>query len=188
MGRVVMMMSESLDGHMEGPGRDISWHQVDEEVHTHFNDVLRGAGAFLGGRVTYELMAAFWPTADEDPEAPASIRDFAGIWRAMPKVVYSRTLDRVDEGATLVREVVPDDVRRLAADADGDLFLGGANLAATFLALDLVDELRLYRHPVLLGGGTRTFPDASAATWFRLIESRTFGNGVVLTRYERAHG
>lgn len=188
MGNVVLMMSESIDGYMEGPGRDISWHQVDDEVHAHVNDVLREAGAFLDGRVTYELMAEFWPTADQDPGASAPVRDFAAIWREMPKVVYSRTLDRAEWKTTVARDVVPDEVRRLAAEADGDLFLGGANLSATFLARGLVDELRLYAHPVLLGSGTRTFPDAPAATWFRLIESRTFGNGVVLTRYERAQG
>ncbi|MET1022352.1 MAG: dihydrofolate reductase family protein [Arthrobacter sp.] len=96
MRNVVLMMQQSLDGFIEGPDRDLSWHRVDEELHSHFNEVLRSMGAFLDGRVTYELMAEFWPTADQHPSSPASMIEFAGIWRDMPKVVYSRTLAKAD--------------------------------------------------------------------------------------------
>ncbi|WP_328837213.1 dihydrofolate reductase family protein [Streptomyces europaeiscabiei] len=187
MRKIVLMMSVSLDGYMEGPNREIDWHLVDDELHTHFNDVLRGMGAFLEGRVTYELMAAYWPTADRDPAAPSYVADFAAIWRTMPKLVFSRTLRRVEGHATIVRDVVVEDIEALKAQDGGDLVVGGAELAAEFMRHDLVDEYRIYVHPVLLGAGKRLFPaaDTETPTGLRLVETRTFGNGVVLMRHER---
>lgn len=189
MRKISLMMSVSLDGHMEGPDRDISWHLVDDELHQHMNDTLKHMGAFLDGRVTHELMAAYWPTADADPDAPAPIVEFSRIWRDMPKIVYSRTLPSgpADWNTTVVSEVVPEEVRALKEQPGGDLGLGGADLAATFLRLDLVDEIKVYVHPVLIGRGTRMFPETDTHTALRLTETRTFGNGVVLLRYERAH-
>ena len=186
MRKLVWMMSVSVDGYMEGPDHDLTWQLVDEELHTHFNEWLATAGAFLGGRVTHELMAGYWPTADADPEEPAPVRQFAGIWRDMPKVVYSRTLEHADWHTTVVREVVPDEVNALKAQAGGDLVLGGADVAVTFLAHDLIDELRLYVHPVIIGRGTPMFRPSDGALPLHLVETRTFGTGVVLLRYERS--
>jgi dihydrofolate reductase len=188
MSRIVLVTSMSVDGYMEGPGRDISWHRVDEEVHEHFNEVLGTMGAFLEGRVTYELMESFWPTADSDPDsAPAEV-EFARIWRRTPKIVYSRTLERAGSNATIVRQVDPDEVRALKSRFRGDLVVGGAHLAAEFHRLDLVDEFRIYVHPVLVGNGTPSFARGEAMRPLRLIETRTFGNGVVLLRHERDRG
>ena len=103
----------------------------------------------------------------------------------MPKIVSSRTLERADWNTTIVREVVPGEVMELKAQPGGDLALGGADLAATFLGLDLVDELRLYVHPVVIGRGTPFFKPSDSKIHFRLVDNRTFGNGVVLLRYER---
>ncbi|MEV6178667.1 dihydrofolate reductase family protein [Streptomyces sp. NPDC052015] len=185
MRKIVLTSSMSLDGYMEGPDRDISWHRVDDELHQHFNDILRGTGAFLQGRVTYELMADFWPTADQDPDASATVAEFAAIWREKPKIVYSRTLERADWNTTVVRDVVPAQVRALKEQPGGDLALGGARLSAAFLRHALVDEFRTYVHPVLLGAGTPLFSPGSAPAGPRLVESRTFGNGVVLLWYQR---
>ncbi|MGK5739067.1 dihydrofolate reductase family protein [Micromonospora sp. URMC 103] len=185
MRKIVVHMSVSLDGYFEGPGGDLSWHRVDEELHQHFNDELRTMGGYLDGRVTYELMAAFWPTADQDPAASAATKEYAGIWRDTPKIVYSRTLEKADWNATIVREVDPDEVRRLKAEPGGDLVLGGAELMAAFLRHDLVDEWRTYVHPVLIGRGRRLFPERDVRTDLRLVESRVFGNGVVLLRHQR---
>jgi dihydrofolate reductase len=185
MRRIVLMMSVSLDGFFEGPNRELDWHLVDDELHSHFNEQLREMGAFLYGRVMYELMARFWPTADQDPSSSGPMVEFARIWRDMPKIVFSRTLERADWKATVVRDVVPADVRELTSQPGGDLALGGADLAATFLREDLVDELRLYVHPVVLGRGRPLFPPSDVAIPLRLVEARTFGNGVVLLRYER---
>jgi dihydrofolate reductase len=188
MRKIVVPMSLSLDGFMEGPHREIDWHLVDDELHRFFNDRLREMGGFLEGRVTYELMAEYWPTADEDPAAPEPVREFARIWHEMPKIVFSRTLDGVAADATLVREVVPAEIQALKARPGGDLALGGADLAAAFAAHDLIDEYLIYVNPVLLGSGKRLFPQAADRTALRLLESRTFGNGVVLLRYERDRG
>jgi dihydrofolate reductase len=178
-------MSVSVDGFIEGPGRDIDWHLVDDELHRHFNAELSAMGGFLNGRVTYELMAHFWPTADADPASTAPMREFARIWREMPKIVYSRTLERADWGTTIVRDVVVEEVMALKTQPGGDLTLGGADLAAAFMRHDLIDEYRLYVHPVVIGRGKPLFPASDTQTHLRLAETRAFGNGVVLLRYQR---
>ena len=180
-----MTMSVSIDGHFEGPNREIDWHHVDEELHQHFNDWLGVAGVYLEGRVTWELMASVWPTADQDPEAPPTMLEFSRIWVDMPKLVYSRTLEHADWNTTIVREVVPDEIRALKAEPGGDLVLGGADLMTTFLRHDLIDEFRIYVHPVVLGRGRPLFPVSDTKLDLQLAETRTFGNGVVLLRYER---
>lgn len=186
MRKIVLMMQLSVDGFFEGPGRDISWHRVDEELHSHFNQYIAGAGALLSGRVTHQLMAGYWPNADADPTADPVTVEFARIWRDLPKVVFSRTLQHSDWHTTLVREVVPEDIRALKAQDGGDLLLGGADLTATFLRHDLVDEFRLYIHPVVVGGGRRLFGDTNPTLGLDLLQTRTFGNGVVLLRHGRA--
>ena len=143
------------------------------------------AGAFLEGRVTYELMADFWPTADQDPTATPTVVEFARIWRDMPKVVYSRTLERADWNATVVHGVVPAEVLALKAQPGGDLVLGGSDLAAAFARHDLIDEYRLYVHPMVIGRGTPMLRPSDAKVPLGLIETHTFGNGVVMLRYER---
>ncbi len=181
--KIVLGMVVSLDGYIEGPNREIDWHQVDAEVHQYFNDDLSTRGAFLSGRVTHELMASFWPTADQDPDAEPQMAEFAGIWRDMPKIVYSRTLEHADWNTTIVRDVVVDEVKALKEQSGGDLALGGADLAATFIRHDLIDEYRLYVNPVVIGAGKPLFQGAKLD--LRLVENRTFGNGVVMLRYER---
>src|SRR5438067_3030412 len=142
-------------------------------------------GGFLEGRVTHELMAEFWPTADQDPASTPAMVEYSRIWRDMPKIVYSRTLERADWNTTVVREVVPEEVVALKAQPGGDLALGGADLAATFMALDLIDEYRVYVHPVLIGRGKPLFPTSDVKRSLELVETRAFGNGVVLLRYRR---
>jgi dihydrofolate reductase len=183
--KLIWTISVSVDGYMEGPNREIDWHMVDDELHSHMNSWLARAGAFLEGRVTYQLMADYWPTADQDPAAPPAVVEFAGIWRDMPKVVYSRTLERADSNVTVVAEVVPAEVLALKAQPGGDLVLGGSELAAEFLRHDLIDEFRVYVHPLVIGRGKPMFRPSDAKVPLRLIETRTFGNGVVLLRYER---
>ena len=185
MRKIIFMMSVSLDGYFEGPDRDLGWQLVDDELHRHFNEELATMGGFLDGRVTYELMAGFWPTADQDPSSSAPMREFARIWRDMPKVVFSRTLDHADWNTTVARSVVPEDIRALAAEPGGDLMLGGADLAAAFMAHDLLDEYRFYLHPVLIGRGRPLFRPSDLSLDLRLAETRGFGNGVVLLRYQR---
>lgn len=188
MRKIILMMSVSLDGFIEGPNREIDWHLVDDELHDHFNDLLGTMGAFLHGRVVYELMAEAWPTADQDPSNPRPVVEFARIWRDMPKIVYSRTLEKADWNTTVVRDVVPEEVMALKALPGGDMVVGGAKIGAAFLRQGLVDEFRVYVHPVLIGRGKPLFQPSDAKVELRLAETRTFGNGVVLLRYQRPEG
>ena len=188
MRRIELAGSVSLDGFFAGPNGELDWHMISEELHQHFNDHLRPMSAFLDGRVTYELMAGFWPTADQDPASTQTEAEFAGIWREKRKLVFSRTLDRADWNATIVRDVVPADIRELKAEPGGDMAVGGAVLADAFRAHDLIDEYRLYVHPVAIGRGRPAFRAADLQMELRLAEARTFGNGVVLLRYERSTG
>jgi len=190
--KIIWMMSVSVDGYMEGPSREIDWHMVDDELHRHMNGWLGRAGGFLEGRATYELMQEFWPTADQDPAAPPTIVEFAQIWRDMPKVVYSRTLERAGGNATVVHDVVPAEVLALKAQpggdlvvGGGDLVVGGGDLGAEFARHDLIDEYRLYVHPIVIGRGKPMLRPSEAKVPLSLIETHTFGNGVVLLRYER---
>ena len=186
MRKIILMMSVSLDGFIEGPDRELDWHMVDDELHSHFNEQLSAMGAFLDRRVTYELMAGFWPTADTDPSSTGPMVEFARIWRDMPKIVFSRTLERADWNTTVVRDLVAEEVMELKAQPGGDLVLGGADLAAAFMRHDLIDEYRLYVHPIIIGQGKPMFQPSDAKINLRLAETRTFGNGVVLLCYQRA--
>jgi dihydrofolate reductase len=188
MRKIILMMSVSVDGFFEGENRELDWQMVDDELHRHFNEQLAGMSAFLDGRVTYELMAGYWPTADQDPTSPAPVVEFARIWREMPKIVFSRTLERADWNTTMVREVVPEEIRTLKVQPGADMVLGGADLAATFMRHDLIDEYRLYVHPVIIGRGKPLFSRSDARISLQLVETRTFGNGVVLLRYRHSEG
>ncbi|GIG03857.1 dihydrofolate reductase family protein [Catellatospora coxensis] len=188
MGKIVMMMSVSVDGFFADPDGGLDWHLIDEELHYHFNALLAPMGAFFDGRVTYQLMADYWPTADQDPGSAGPMAEFAGIWRDMPKYVFSRTLDQAGWNTTVLREVVPDEIRKIAEQVGGDVALGGAALGAAFLEQDLVDEIRLYVHPVVLGRGRPLFQPADHRHDLRLKRTRTFGSGVVLLHYERRDG
>jgi dihydrofolate reductase len=167
MRKIIVMMSVSLDGFIEGLDRELDWHMVDDELHSHFNEQLSAMGAFLNGRITYELMAGFWPTADTDPSSTGPMVEFARIWRDMPKMVFSRTLERADWNTTVIRDVVAEDVMELKAQPGGDLALGGADLAAAFMRHDLIDEYRLYVHPIVIGRGKPLFqPSEPVGKWF----------------------
>jgi dihydrofolate reductase len=185
MRKLILWMSVSLDGFMAGPDGELDWHMVDDELHLYVNDELRTMGAFLNGRVTYELMAGFWPTADSDPSSTGPMVEFAGIWRDMPKIVYSRSLQNVQWNTAIVRDVVPEEVLQLKAQAGGDLVVGGADIATEFMRHDLIDELTLFVHPILIGAGKPLFHRSEARIRFHLATTRTFGNGVVMLRYRR---
>jgi dihydrofolate reductase len=185
MPNIILWMGISLDGFIEGPEQDISWHRVDEELHRHMNEELGLLGGFLGGRVTHELMAGYWPNAGTDPSSSAIEVEFARIWLGMPKFVYSRTLQQADWNTTIIREVVPEEVRELKAQAGGDLALSGADLAAAFMRQGLIDEYRVYVHPVIIGAGKPLFP-ADVTVDLDLVDTHRFGNGVVMLHYRAA--
>lgn len=183
MRKVLMMMSVSLDGYFAGPNGELDWHDISVELHEYFNDNLSKAGAFLDGRVTWQLMADFWPTADEDPDAAEPTKVFAQIWREMPKVVYSRTLQSAGWNTEIVRDVVPAEIAAMKAEPGGDLYVGGAEVANEFRRHGLIDEYWLYVMPIVLGDGKLLFHPSDKPEGLRLIETKTFDNGVVLLRY-----
>lgn len=179
MPNVIYEMSVSADGYIVGPDGAFDWAMPDEELHRFHNDQARGLAGHLLGRRLYETMV-YWETAENDPSEIT--RDFALIWQALPKVVFSRTLDAV-EGAntTLARG----DLRAELASLQGDVAVGGAGLAAEAARLDLIDEYRLFVYPVAVGGGTPFFPRDHRVD-LELIETRTFNSRVVYLRYRAA--
>lgn len=186
MGKIIYSLSVSLDGFAEGPDKSLDWVIIDEEIHTFFNEQSRGLGGFLYGRRIYELMVAYWPTADLDPSAPAVEAEFARIWRDTPKIVFSQSLEKVEWNSRLVRGELAEEVRKLKAQSGNDLGVGGPTLAASLMELDLIDEFYIVVNPVILGSGTPFFPILKEKVNLRLVGTRTFGSGVVMLHYQRA--
>ncbi|MFO7322660.1 MAG: dihydrofolate reductase family protein [Chloroflexota bacterium] len=184
---VIFSMLVSLDGYIEGPKRELDWPIIDEEFHTFVNEREAALGTFLYGRRLYKLMSDFWPTADQDPTQPEYIHAYSRIWKEMPKIVFSKTLDKVDWNARLASSDLVEEVTRLKAQPGKNISVGGAELAASLMRLGLIDEYELYIQPILLGSGTRMFPELQNRTNLRLIETRSFGSGVVYLRYQRAN-
>jgi dihydrofolate reductase len=182
MGRLIYSMSISLDGYVETASRSLDWVRIDEELHASFNDEAREMSAFLYGRRLYELMVDSWPNAEADPSATPAMLEFAQIWRDKPKIVFSRTLSHVDWNSRLVRDDVVGEVARLRAQPGFDMSVGGPTLASRVMRAGLIDEYRLFVHPVILGAGTPYFPALDDRVGLRLLESRTFGSGVVYLR------
>ena len=183
MRKILLMSSVSLDGFFEGPDRDISWHQVNEELSGYLNEEFRTAGAFMFGRVTFELMAGVWPTAHRNPDLSASQIEFAGIWLDMPKFLFSRTVTQAGWNTTVMHDVVPEQIAELKAQPGGDIVLSGANLAASFMRQGLIDEFQILVHPVVLGQGRRLFEVPDLRLNLKLEGTRSFSNGVVSLRY-----
>ena len=182
MANLIYSAIASLDGYVEDAGGRFEWAAPDEEVHAFVNELERPVGTYLYGRRMYEVMAG-WETADTSEAAPAVARDFARIWQAADKVVYSRTLREPSTARTRIeREFDPEAVRGLKAAADRDLTIGGAELAGQALAARLVDELQLFLVPALVGGGTRALP-AVARRELELLEARVFAGGAAYLRY-----
>ena len=189
MRNVILWMQQSVDGFIEGPNGEFDWPIVREELHQYFIDQARALDTFLYGRRVYQLMANFWPTADADPSSTEQTVEFARIWKRMPKIVFSKTLDHAEWNTRVVSENIAEEITRLKGQPGKDMALfGGADIAATFMRLGLIDEYRLFVHPVVLGGGKRLFGRLDGRTNVQLVEARTFDPGVVLLRYRQAAG
>jgi dihydrofolate reductase len=184
MGKLIYLMNVSLDGYVDTVDHGLEWTRVDEELLAWFNDEVRATDAFLYGRRLYEVMAAYWPTAESDPEATPAMHDFARIWNPKPKVVFSTTLGSVDWNSRLAQGDVGEELARLKAEFPGDLSVGGPTLAAQFIQRGLVDEYRLVVHPVVLGAGTPYLPPLPSPIDLELIETRTFASGAVYLGYQ----
>jgi dihydrofolate reductase len=183
---LVYSFQVSLDGFVESPGKKLDWILVDEEVHSFYNQQTRETDLSLYGRGLYELMASYWPTADASPSALPVEVEFARIWRQMPKVVFSTTLQTVDWNSRLVRSDLAAEIARLKEEPGEFMDIGGPTLAASAIQLGLVDEYRLMVQPVVLGSGTPFLPRLEKRFDLELVETQRFGSGVVYLRYRVA--
>jgi len=174
-------MGQSADGFIAGQRGEIDWAAPDEELHRFHNAQMRTTGLHLCGRRLYEEMLP-WET---DPSMRSSelMAAFADVWTALPKVVFSRTLDHVEGNARLAEGSVAEEVAAVLAATDKDVEIGGATLAAQAIQLGLVDEFRIFRHPIVVGGGTPFFPALPEPVPLVLVETRTFGGRVIYERY-----
>ena len=184
MRKLIYSMGVSLDGFIAGPDGEFDWAAPDEELHRFHNEQTRELGGHFCGRRLYETMV-YWETAEENPSAAEHEIEFARIWKALPKIVFSTTLDRVEGNATLAGGDIAEEVAELKAQPGKDLAVGGAGLASACIELGLVDEYRLFVSPVVLGAGTPYFPALKERIALELVETRTFGSRVVYLRYRR---
>jgi dihydrofolate reductase len=182
MAQLVYSAIASLDGYVADEDGNFDWAAPDEEVHAFVNDLERPIGTYLCGRRLYDVMVV-WETLESDHPV---MRDYAEIWRAAEKVVYSRTLDAVaSERTRIERDFDPEAVRQMKSAAERDISVGGAELAAQAIKAGLVDECHLLLSPVVVGGGKRALPDG--VRWqLELLDERRFGNGVVHLHYRSA--
>jgi dihydrofolate reductase len=182
MGKLIYSAITSLDGYVEDAEGNFGWARPDDELHAFVNDLERPIGTHLYGRRMYETMA-FWETVATGPGQAAVIRDFAEIWRAADKVVYSRTLERSSSANTRIeREFQAEAVRRMKEAAGRDITIGGAELAGEAIRAGVVDECHLFLVPVLVGAGKRSLP-AGVHAELQLLDERRFASGSVHLRY-----
>jgi dihydrofolate reductase len=182
MAKLIYSAITSLDGYVEDQEGRFDWAAPDDEVHAFVNDLDRPIGTYLYGRRMYETMV-FWETVSTDADQPAVMRDFAELWRAAQKVVYSRTLQTASSARTRIEcDLDSDAVRRLKETSKADLMIGGANLAGQALILGLVDECHLFLGPIVVGGGKRALAGNIRAE-LELLDERRFRNGVVHLQY-----
>ena len=184
MSTIIFFMLTSLDGYFEGPDRDINWHHVDDEFNDFAIQQTGEFGALLFGRVTYELMTSYWPTETAKRNDPV----VAGLMNSLPKIVFSKTLKKVEwENTTLVKDNFVEAVSKLKQEAGKDIAIfGSSDLAVTFIEHGLIDEYRIMVNPVVLGDGKPLFKGIKNKLELKLLKTRTFKSGNVLLYYQPA--
>ena len=182
MASLIYSAIASLDGYIADEDGKFDWAKPDEEVHTFINELARPVGTYLLGRRMYEVLS-YWDDPPALDEQPSFVQEFAGIWQAADKVVYSRTLQTARTGRTRIeRAFDADAVRRLKSESNRDVTIGGADLAAEALRAELVDVFQMFVVPVVVGGGTQALPDGRRID-LALVEERRFRNGTVFLHY-----
>ena len=184
MRKLTFGMNLSLDGYIAAPGDDLGWSVPSDELFQWWSDRVGATGLALYGRKLWETMSSHWPTADQQPGATPAQIEFARRWRDMPKVVFSSTTSVVDWNARLVTGDAVTEITRLKAEDGGPMDVGGATLAAAAMRAGLIDEYVLATAPVLVGGGTPFFTALDNWVNLTLVETRTFPESVLVTRYE----
>jgi dihydrofolate reductase len=182
MASLIYSAITSLDGYVADEHGNFDWAEPDEEVHSFVNDLELRAGTHLYGRRMYEVMVA-WEAMPNLAAQPSFIQDYAAIWQAADKIVYSRTLDEVSSARTRIeRDFDPEAIRQMKAAVARDITVGGPHLAAQAIQAGLVDELQQFVAPIVVGGGNRFLPDGVRVE-LELLDERRFGNGVVHLHY-----
>jgi len=182
MSRLIYSAIASLDGYIADEDGNFDWAVPDEEVHGFINDLDRQVGTHLYGRRMYETMVG-WETDPTLAEQSPLMRDFAEIWQAADKIVYSRTLEAISTARTrMERDFDPEAVRKMKASAGRDMIIGGTDLAARAFEAGLVDECHLFVAPIVVGGGKRSLPDGVHVK-FELLDERRFEGGMVYLHY-----
>lgn len=182
MGKLNYLMITSLDGYVSDPDGNIDWGTPDKEFHEFINEHMLSIGTYLYGRRMYESMV-YWETAHTLPDQPPFALEFARIWRAADKIVYSTTLNEVASERTRLEQTFdPDAVRKLKAESELDLYIAGPHLAAHAIRAGLVDEYQFFAMPVIVGGGNPFFPDG-VRVYLDQLEERRLDDGIVYLRY-----
>jgi dihydrofolate reductase len=182
LAKLIYSAITSLDGYVADEDGNFEWAAPDAEVHSFVNELERPIGTYLYGRRMYEVML-FWETVSTEAAQAPFMRDFAELWRAADKVVYSTTLDAESSARTRIeRDFDPDAVARMKASAEQDISVGGPNLAAQAIRAGLVDEFQLFLTPVVVGGGQHWLPDGAQLS-LELVDERRFAGGVAFLRY-----
>ncbi|WP_417580517.1 dihydrofolate reductase family protein [Pelagibacterium sp.] len=185
MRKIIYSMQMSLDGFIEDSAGDFGFTRPDPEVHDYINTLEATTDTHIYGRRLFETMNGFWPTAADDAEAPPEIRNYARIWNALEKLVFSRTLKSVEGRARLATADVVTEVAALKQSPGKNISVGGANLAQSFIENDLIDEYWVIIYPVLVGGGKQMFPPLARKLALELFDSRRFASGVSVLLYRR---
>ena len=182
MRKLIAAINMTLDGFC-----DHTAGIADDEIHEHYNELLRSAGALLYGRITYQLMESYWPALVKNPTGNKPEDDFAVLIDNIPKIVFSRTLKNVHwKNTILKKEVIKEEIIELKHQAGKNIFVGSPGLIAAFTQLDLIDEYQLAVHPIILGSGLTLFKNTTRKVSLKLLKTKTFGSGVIALYYEQA--
>lgn len=179
MRKIIAAMNMTLDGFC-----DHTAMIADDEIHAHYNALLRDAGLLLYGRITYQLMEAYWPSVVKNPTGNTPTDDFAVLIDNVSKLVFSRTLKHVDwKNTVLKNELVKEEILALKQQPGKDIFVGSPGLIATFTQLDLIDEYQLSVHPTIAGSGLVLFKNIQKRVDLKLSKTKTFGCGAITLYY-----
>lgn len=180
MRKIIAAINMSLDGFCDHTGMI-----ADDELHEHYNDLLRNAGVLIYGRITYQLMESYWPSVIRNPTGNKPTDDFAVLIDNIPKIVFSRTLKHVEWKNTILKdEIIREDIVDLKQQEGKDIFVGSPGLINAFMHLDLIDEYQLAVHPVIAGSGLQLFQDIKDRIKLKLIKTKIIGSGVIFLYYE----
>ena len=183
MRKIIFSINTSLDGYFERPSHELDWSIADAELHDYYSDLLQNADLLIFGRVTYQLMESYWPTAPSDPNnTPSEIR-FANTINPKPKIVYSKTIRQVGWNTRLLNTFNPQEIREMKSQPGNYILISGAALARVFFSHGLVDEYMPMIHPVAIGSGTAVFDGMTSLPRLETLGSQRLASGAVAIRY-----